>query len=378
LGTIASSGTVKFVEALKEHKKGTDTNQIGKFGVGFYSAFLVAKTVKVQTRHPDSDTQWVWESSLGSLQYKVYKDNSDELIRGTRVTIELNDDCLEFLDTVRLRGLIKLYSEFVAFPINLWLADDVDKRVVDEEMTKKRQDFENSKALEDGREPIKVEPAIKSEWEKEWKFVVVNENKPIWQRDPKEISITEYNEFYKSSFKEFLDPLALSHFSVEGMYEFKGLIFVPGLAPFDFNRDLNTNSKNIRLYVKRVFISDSFQDDLVPTWLTFIKGVVDSNDLPLNVSREILQESRIVTTIKEQIINRSLKMINSLQGDEEKWRTFWESFGKNIKMGIVEDSKNRKKLATLCQFHTSYRPTFLSSKKKDANNMTRLNAYVSR
>eukprot|EP00747_Dinoflagellata_sp_TGD_P155372 gnl/TRDRNA2_/TRDRNA2_177574_c2_seq2.p1 gnl/TRDRNA2_/TRDRNA2_177574_c2~~gnl/TRDRNA2_/TRDRNA2_177574_c2_seq2.p1 ORF type:complete len:347 (-),score=-1.21 gnl/TRDRNA2_/TRDRNA2_177574_c2_seq2:947-1987(-) len=162
------------------------------------------------------------------------------------------------------------------------------------------------------------------------------------------------------------------------MYEFKGLIFIPGLAPFDFNRDLNANLKNIRLYVKRVFISDSFQDDLVPTWLTFIKGVVDSNDLPLNVSREILQESRIVTTIKKQIINRSLKMINSLQGDKEKWKSFWESFGKNIKMGIVEDSKNREELATLCQFHTSYRPTSLSSEEKDVNNMTGLDAYVSR
>jgi heat shock protein beta len=141
LGTIASSGTVKFVDALKEKQKKGDTNQIGKFGVGFYSAFLVAKAVKVQTRHPDGDGQWVWESTLGSQQYRVYKDTSEEIVRGTRVSIDLNGDSLEFLDTVRLRGLIKLYSEFVAFPINLWLADDVDKRVVDEEMTKKTSRF---------------------------------------------------------------------------------------------------------------------------------------------------------------------------------------------------------------------------------------------
>merc|ERR1711998_325562 len=190
-----------------------------------------------------------------------------------------------------------------------------------------------------------------------------------------DISVAEYNEFYKSSFKEFLDPLAISHFSVEGMYEFKGLLFIPGLAPFDFNRELTANTKNIRLYVRRVFISDSFQDDLVPTWLTFIKGVVDSNDLPLNVSREILQENRIVTTIQKQIINRSLKMINSLQDDTEKWKTFWESFGKNIKMGIVEDNNNRDELASICQFLTSYTPKSLSSQETDVNNMTGLEAY---
>merc|ERR1719262_865403 len=162
------------------------------------------------------------------------------------------------------------------------------------------------------------------------------------------------------------------------MYEFKGLLFIPGLAPFDFSRDIRGNTKNIRLYVKRVFISDSFQSELVPTWLSFVKGVIDSNDLPLNVSREILQESRIVRTIQKQIVNRSLKMIKSLRDDKDKWKTFWESFGKNIKIGIVEDSNNRDALASICQFFTSHTPTILSSEKSDVNHMTTLDEYVAR
>jgi heat shock protein beta len=372
LGTIARSGTGKFIEALREQQSGENFDQIGQFGVGFYSAFLVAKKVKFQTRHPDSNKQWVWESTTGSHQYKVYEDVTEDIVRGSRITLELKDDCLHYLDTVKLQGLIKQYSEFIAFPIKVWVADDVDRQVVDKDMTIKRQQFEDNKAKDERRQPIKVEPVMKTEWKKEWKFTLMNDSKPIWQRKIKNVSSEEYTEFYKATFKEFLDPLAHSHFAVEGMYEFKGLIFIPGLAPFDFSRDMRSSSKNIRLYVKKVFISDAFQEELVPTWLSFVKGVIDSADLSLNVSREILQESRAVKTIRKQIVSKSLAMIKSLQDDKERWKTFWECFGKNIKMGIVEDNSCRDDLARLCRFHTSYESNTTSA------NMTNLDDYVSR
>jgi heat shock protein beta len=377
LGRIACSGTANYVEALKENQDTTNLNQIGQFGVGFYSVFLVANKVRLQTRHPNSDKQWRWVSVSGSHQYELCYDEDSDLVRGTRISLQLKDECKDYLNTTKLQGLIKQYSEFIAFPIKLWIADDIDKQVQDDEMTKKRQEFEDKKANEEGREPTKVEPVMKTQWDKEWKFSVMNDSKPIWQRNPKDVSNDEYCQFYKETFKEFLDPLKYSHFCVEGMYEFKGIIFIPGLAPFDASRDTRTSTKNIRLYVKRVFISETF-DELVPNWLSFVKGVVDSADLPLNVSRELLQECRIVRTIRKQIVSRSLAMITSIQEDKEKSKTFWESFGKEIKMGIVEDSANRYELARLCRFHTSYQSSSETNDLNDASAMSTLDSYVSR
>jgi heat shock protein beta len=377
LGRIACSGTANYVEALKENQDTINLNQIGQFGVGFYSVFLVANKVRLQTRHPNSDKQWRWVSVSGSHQYELCYDEDSDLVRGTRISLQLKDECKDYLNTTKLQGLIKQYSEFIAFPIKLWIADDIDKQVQDDEMTKKRQEFEDKKANEEGREPTKVEPVMKTQWDKEWKFSVMNDSKPIWQRNPKDVSNDEYCQFYKETFKEFLDPLKYSHFCVEGMYEFKGIIFIPGLAPFDASRDTRTSTKNIRLYVKRVFISETF-DELVPNWLSFVKGVVDSADLPLNVSRELLQECRIVRTIRKQIVSRSLAMITSIQEDKEKSKTFWESFGKEIKMVIVEDSANRYELARLCRFHTSYQSSSETNDPNDASAMSTLDSYVSR
>jgi heat shock protein beta len=378
LGTIARSGTAKFVEALQDQSINDNTNQIGQFGVGFYSVFLISDKVRVQSKHPDSIRQWIWESVAGSHQFKVYRDELDDIGRGTRITLTVKDEYKDYLDPTKIQGIIKQYSEFLTFPINLWLAEDVDKQTLDDAMTQKRQEFENRKAKDEARNPQKVEPVFKTEWKREWKYALINDRKPLWQRDPKGIADDEYNQFYKSSFKEFLDPLAHSHFSVEGMYEFKGLIFIPGLAPFDFSRDTQNHTKSIRLYVKRVFISDSFQEELVPTWLSFIKCIVDSADLPLNVSREILQESRIVRTIRRQIVSRSLTMIKNLQSDESKSKTFWESFGKNIKMGIVEDSSNRDELSRLCRFHTSHSSSLETNKTVDSYEVTTLASYLTR
>eukprot|EP00877_Chromochloris_zofingiensis_P012141 jgi/Chrzof1/7180/Cz02g13300.t1 len=332
LGTIARSGTRKFMEAVKDAKG--DTNLIGQFGVGFYSAFLVADRVTVVTKSHEEDKQWVWRSSVGSHEFTIKEDESaDKLVRGTRVILHLKEDAQELADPVRLARLIKQYSQFIQFPIKLYNARKEPKKVLDDVATAKKQEAEDKRAAEAGEEPKKVEPVMKTEYEDVWDWRVENDNKPIWTRTPKDVSETDYNEFFKQTFGEFMDPLAHVHFNVEGTIEFSSILYVPGMAPFEQNNWMQ-KSRNIKLYVKRVFISDEFDEDLMPRWLSFVKGVVDSSDLPLNVSREILQESRIVRVIRKQLIRRSLEMMEDLAAKEggEDYKTFWDSFGRNLKV----------------------------------------------
>ncbi|KAL6747087.1 heat shock protein 90C [Haematococcus lacustris] len=370
LGTIARSGTRKFLEMQKEQKAGGDSNLIGQFGVGFYSAFLVADRVVVQSKSADEGQQWVWEAAAGSHQYKIYEDKSGEdLVRGTRVTLHLKEDAQELADPIRLSRLIKQYSQFISFPIKLYNMKKEPAKVVDAEATKRKQDAENKRAAEKAEEPVQVEPVMKTEYQEVWDWRVENENKPLWTRAPKDVPAEAYNDFFKQTFSEFLDPLAHVHFNVEGTIEFSAILYVPGMAPFD-QQNMNQRSRSIKLYVKRVFISDEFDEDLMPRYLSFIKGVVDSSDLPLNVSREILQESRIVRVIRKQLVRRSLEMLDDLAKAEggEDYKTFWEAFGRNIKIGVIEDTENREKLSKLLRFN--------SSKSEDA--LTSLDAYVGR
>ncbi|GFH18619.1 HATPase_c domain-containing protein, partial [Haematococcus lacustris] len=370
LGTIARSGTRKFLEMQKEQKAGGDSNLIGQFGVGFYSAFLVADRVVVQSKSADEGQQWVWEAAAGSHQYKIYEDKSgDDLVRGTRVTLHLKEDAQELADPIRLSRLIKQYSQFISFPIKLYNMKKEPAKVVDAEATKRKQDAENKRAVEKAEEPVQVEPVMKTEYQEVWDWRVENENKPLWTRAPKDVPAEAYNDFFKQTFSEFLDPLAHVHFNVEGTIEFSAILYVPGMAPFD-QQNMNQRSRSIKLYVKRVFISDEFDEDLMPRYLSFIKGVVDSSDLPLNVSREILQESRIVRVIRKQLVRRSLEMLDDLAKAEggEDYKTFWEAFGRNIKIGVIEDTENREKLSKLLRFN--------SSKSEDA--LTSLDAYVGR
>nr|QBB20010.1 heat shock protein hsp90-C2 [Ettlia sp. YC001] len=367
LGTIARSGTRKFMEAVKEAKG--DANLIGQFGVGFYSAFLVADRVTVYTKSHEEDQQWVWESSVGSHQYTIKEDDSgDKMVRGTRVVLHLKEDAAELADPIRIAKLIKQYSQFIQFPIKLYSPRKEAKQVVDEVATKKRQE-EADKALKEGEEQKKVDPVMKTDYEDVWDWRVENDNKPLWTRSPRDVSEADYNEFFKQTFGEFLDPLAHVHFNVEGTIEFTSVLFIPGMAPFE-QQNWQAKSRSIKLYVRRVFISDEFDEDLMPRYLSFVKGVVDSSDLPLNVSREILQESRIVRVIRKQLIRRSLEMIEGLSKKEggEDYKTFWESFGRNIKVGIIEDTENRDRLAKLLRFYSS----------KSEDNMVGLEEYTSR
>lgn len=364
LGTIAQSGTSKFLKALKENKDlGADNGLIGQFGVGFYSAFLVAEKVVVSTKSPKADKQYVWEAMADSSSYVIKEETDPEkmLTRGTQITLFLrDDDKYEFADPGRIQGLVKNYSQFVSFPIYTWQEKSRTVEVEEEEPK------EGEEATEGEKKKKK-----KTITEKYWDWELANETKPIWMRNPKEVEKTEYNEFYKKAFNEFLDPLAYTHFTTEGEVEFRSVLYIPGMAPLSNEEIMNPKTKNIRLYVKRVFISDDFDGELFPRYLSFVKGVVDSNDLPLNVSREILQESRIVRIMRKRLVRKTFDMIQEIaeKEDKEDYKKFWESFGKFVKLGCIEDTGNHKRLAPLLRFYSSKNETDLISLDQYVENM---------
>lgn len=316
LGKIAQSGTKKFVEALGEGS--ADVNLIGQFGVGFYSAYLVADKVEVVTKSMQDDSrQYRWTSDASS-EYTIAEDTSDPIEgSGTRLILHMKDDALEYLETSKLEELLQHYSEFVEFPISVWKEKTEYKQIPDEEA---------NKDLTEGEEPkMKTVPETTEAYEQ------MNTNKPIWLRPPSEVSEEEYKDFYQSAFRASYDePLAHTHFSLEGQIECKSILYIPGMLPFELSRDMfDEDSRNIRLYVKRVFINDKFED-IVPRWLKFVRGVVDSQDLPLNVSREILQKSKVLSIINKRLVRKSLDMIQSIAQDEDesKYIMFWNNFGK--------------------------------------------------
>ncbi|EEC84746.1 hypothetical protein OsI_31743 [Oryza sativa Indica Group] len=367
LGTIAQSGTSKFLKALKENQDlGADNGLIGQFGVGFYSAFLVAEKVVVSTKSPKADKQYVWEAMADSSSYVIKEETDPEkmLTRGTQITLFLrDDDKYEFADPGRIQGLVKNYSQFVSFPIYTW---QEKSRTVEVEEEEEEEPKEGEEATEGEKKKKK-----KTITEKYWDWELANETKPIWMRNPKEVEKTEYNEFYKKAFNEFLDPLAYTHFTTEGEVEFRSVLYIPGMAPLSNEEIMNPKTKNIRLYVKRVFISDDFDGELFPRYLSFVKGVVDSNDLPLNVSREILQESRIVRIMRKRLVRKTFDMIQEIaeKEDKEDYKKFWESFGKFVKLGCIEDTGNHKRLSPLLRFYSSKNETDLISLDQYVENM---------
>jgi heat shock protein beta len=365
LGTIASSGTAKFLKALKESQEaGMDSNLIGQFGVGFYSAFLVADKVVVSTKSPKSDKQYVWEGEADSSSYTIREEKDPEKLipRGTRLTLYLKRDDKGFAHPERIQKLVKNYSQFVSFPIYTWQEKGFTKEVeVDEDPAETKK--------EDGAEPqTEKKKKTKTVVEKYWDWELTNETQPIWLRNPKEVSTEEYNEFFKKTFNEYLDPLASSHFTTEGEVEFRSILFVPATKKEDIT---DRKTKNIRLYVKRVFISDDFDGELFPRYLSFVKGVVDSNDLPLNVSREILQESRIVRIMRKRLVRKAFDMILGISCSENRddYERFWENYGKFLKLGAMEDKENHKRIAPLLRFFSSQSNDELISLDEYVENM---------
>ncbi|KAE8690907.1 DNA-directed RNA polymerase 1B [Hibiscus syriacus] len=361
LGTIAQSGTSKFLKALKENKDlGADNGLIGQFGVGFYSAFLVAEKVVVCTKSPRLEKQYVWEAVADSSSYVIKEETNPEklLNHGTQITLYLrSDDKYEFSDPIRIQNLVKNYSQFVSFPIYNW---QEKSRTIEVEVE------ETPKGDEEKPESEKKKKTTKTE--KYWEWELANETKPIWMRNPKEVEKDEYNEFYKKTFNEFLDPLGYTHFTTEGEVEFRSVLYIPGMGPLNNEDVTNSKTKNIRLYVKRVFISDDFDGELFPRYLSFVKGVVDSDDLPLNVSREILQESRIVRIMRKRLVRKTFDMIQEISESENKedYKKFWENFGRFLKLGCIEDTGIHKRITPLLRFYTS----------KSEEELTSLDTYV--
>eukprot|EP00271_Cylindrocystis_brebissonii_P013006 TRINITY_DN32544_c0_g1_i1.p1 TRINITY_DN32544_c0_g1~~TRINITY_DN32544_c0_g1_i1.p1 ORF type:complete len:859 (-),score=258.80 TRINITY_DN32544_c0_g1_i1:582-3158(-) len=402
LGTIAKSGTSAFLETMQT---GGDLNLIGQFGVGFYSVYLVADYVEVHSKSND-DIQWVWASKADG-NFDVYEDlDGAPLGRGTEIRIHLKEEAKEYSNEDKLKELVKKYSQFINFPISLWASKEVDVEVPaddDEEVEEEVEETETAEGEEETTEEETSEetedeeseaPKTKTVKETKWDWELLNDVKAVWLRNPKEVTEEEYLSFYKGIAKDFGSdkPLSWSHFNAEGDVEFKAILYIPPKAASDMYDNYYSNRANLKLYVRRVFISDDFEE-LLPKYLNFLKGIVDSDTLPLNVSREMLQQHGSLKTIKKKLVRKALDMIRRIAEEDEddtkkesdtekeddadeagasdkkgKYAKFWNEYGKALKLGVIEDSSNRIRLAKLLRFQSS----------KSDGKLTSLEEYVSR
>merc|ERR1719387_3294850 len=378
LGTVAKSGTTNFLEAMAE---GGDANLIGQFGVGFYSAFLVADKVTVTSKSNEDDSQHVWESSADASFSVVEDPRGATLGRGSRITLHLKEDALDYLSESKLKDSVQKFSQFIQYPIYVKVKKEVevedDEDDDDEEEEKDEDEDVESKEDEEKKEKEK-KPAKK---QTVWEWEQVNTQKAIWLRAKEDVTDDEYTEFYKTISRDYLEPLAQTHFNAEGEIDFKSILYVPKKAPMDMMDNYWTKKSEVKLYVRRVLVAEKFEE-LLPRYLGFVRGVVDSDDLPLNVSREQLQQNKIMKVISKKLVRKVLELMKKLakedesgdDEDEEKeekddaeekeekkdkkdeestWAKFYKEFNKNLKMGCYEDDSNRSKISKLLRFLTS-------------------------
>ncbi|CCW67422.1 unnamed protein product [Phytomonas sp. Hart1] len=376
LGSLGSSGTRSFLEKIQNASKDSSNNLIGQFGVGFYSVFLVGDRVSVASKSDDSDVQYVWESS-GDGKYFLYEDpRGNTLGRGTEIVIDLKPDALEFLKPDFIKEVIQQYSEFIDYPIYVAEVVEVEKP---SPSTNTTEDSENETTEENEEKKVEEDEEKEVEKIREVRWTHANTNKPIWTRPLGNVTDDEYIDFYQATFKDSKQPIYYSHFKAEGEVDFDSILFIP--HEDDLTSILEeTESNSIKLYIRRVFITDEFRE-LLPRYFGFVKGVVDSNDLPLNVSRENLQENRILRVIRKKLVRKIFSMINDIATHEENFKKytnttdaakaesperrgtkklekpmyshFWEKFGLNIRYGIINDAVNRGRLSKLLRFKSS-------------------------
>ena len=372
LGVVAKSGTSDFLEAAA--KKGSDAlSLIGQFGVGFYSVYLVADRVTVVSKHHSADSeQYIWESTA-EKSFSVSKDpRGNTLGRGTQIILHMKDDASEFINEHELRKLVERYSEFINYPIYLYVSKmvepDADPSVEEKPPTGEEDEDEVSVSETDEEAEAPKAPAERVE---KWFWTRLNDVKAIWTRSPADITDDEYAAFYKTLTKDEKPPLAHIHFTAEGEITFRSILFVPSVVPAGAYDRFYEKSTALKLYVRRVLISDEF-DDFLPRYLNFIKGVVDSDDLPLNVSRETLAQSKVLRVMAKKLIRKVLEMLKKLsdknkakraatdngllaldEADDEEYNVLWKNFGKSLKLGVIDDKNNKAKLTKLLRFVTS-------------------------
>ncbi|KAM8892674.1 endoplasmin [Spinachia spinachia] len=365
LGTIAKSGTSEFLNKMSDMQTEDQSTSelIGQFGVGFYSAFLIADKVIVTSKH-NNDTQHIWESD--SNQFSVIEDpRGDTLGRGTTITLVLKEEASDYLELETIKNLVKKYSQFINFPIYVWASKTETVEEPIEEDAEAAEEPEKEAAeeeaeVEEEEEEDKDKPKTKKVEKTVWDWELMNDIKPIWQRPAKEVEEEEYKAFYKTFSKDTEDPLAHIHFTAEGEVTFRSILFVPTAAPRGLFDEYGSKKNDyIKLFVRRVFITDDF-NDMMPKYLNFVKGVVDSDDLPLNVSRETLQQHKLLKVIRKKLVRKSLDMIKKI-AEAQYNEKFWKEFGTNIKLGVIEDHSNRTRLAKLLRFQTSNSDTEVAS-----------------